>query len=151
VYASLLGKSRVDVLVLDDFLLNPMTDIERRDLLEVIKDRYDKTSTVIMTQMPTKNWYEALSDPTIADAICDPARTQRSPAQAERPVNAAKKPWRLNPNPPNPSHSSRRSDHAQVLRNVRSSPIGMSAFERSRIIPWLEHKGSSPSLPSRPG
>jgi len=72
VYASLLGKlSRVDVLVLDDFLLNPMTDIERRDLLEVIEDRYDKTSTVIMTQMPTKTWHEALSDPTIADAICD--------------------------------------------------------------------------------
>lgn len=72
VYASLLGKlSRVDVLVLDDFLLNPMTDIERRDLLEVIEDRYDKTSTVITTQMPTKTWHEALSDPTIADAICD--------------------------------------------------------------------------------
>jgi DNA replication protein DnaC len=72
VYASLLGKlSRIDVLVLDDFLLNPMTDIERRDLLEVIEDRYDKTSTVITTQMPTKTWHEALSDPTIADAICD--------------------------------------------------------------------------------
>lgn len=72
VYASLLGKlSRVDVLVLDDFLLNPMTDIERRDLLEVIEDRYDKTSTVITTQMPTKTWHEALQDPTIADAICD--------------------------------------------------------------------------------
>ena len=71
VYASLLGKlSRIDVLVLDDFLLNPMTDIERRDLLEVIEDRYDRTSTVITTQMPTKTWHEALNDPTIADAIC---------------------------------------------------------------------------------
>jgi DNA replication protein DnaC len=59
------------VLVLDNFLLNPMTDIERRDLLEVIEDRYDKTSTVITTQMPTKTWHEALGDPTIADAICD--------------------------------------------------------------------------------
>jgi DNA replication protein DnaC len=38
---SLLGKlSRVDVLVLDDFLLNPMTDAERRSLLEVLEDRY---------------------------------------------------------------------------------------------------------------
>ena len=44
---------------------------KRRDLLEVIEDRYDKTSTVITTQMPTKTWHEALSDPTIADAICD--------------------------------------------------------------------------------
>ena len=71
-YASLLGKlSRVDVLVLDDFLLNPMTETERRDLLEVIEDRYDKSSTVITTQVPTKSWHEALNDPTIADAICD--------------------------------------------------------------------------------
>ena len=72
VYASLLGKlARLDVLVLDDFLLNPMNDTERRDLLEVMEDRYDKSSTVIATQMPTKTWHEALGDPTIADAICD--------------------------------------------------------------------------------
>jgi len=48
-----------------------MTDVERRDLLEVLEDRYDRTSTVITTQVPTKTWHEALSDPTIADAICD--------------------------------------------------------------------------------
>ena len=72
VYASLLGKlSRLDVLVLDDFLLNPMNDTERRDLLEVMEDRYDKSSTVIATQLPTKTWHEALGDATIADAICD--------------------------------------------------------------------------------
>jgi DNA replication protein DnaC len=71
-YASLLGKlSRIDVLVLDDFLLNSMTDSERRDLLEVVEDRYDRSSTVITSQMPTKTWHEALGDPTIADAICD--------------------------------------------------------------------------------
>jgi hypothetical protein len=45
--------------------------VERRDLLEVIEDRYDKSSTVIATQMPTKTWHEGLGDPTIADAICD--------------------------------------------------------------------------------
>lgn len=71
-YGALLGKlSRVDVLVLDDFLLNPMTDIERRDLLEVIEDRYDKSSTVMTSQLLTKTWHEAINDPTIADAICD--------------------------------------------------------------------------------
>jgi DNA replication protein DnaC len=57
--------------VLDDLLLNPMTESERRDLLEVVEDRYDRTSTVITSQMPTKTWHEALGDPTIADAICD--------------------------------------------------------------------------------
>jgi DNA replication protein DnaC len=69
-YSSLLGRvSRIDVLVLDDFLLNPMTDVERRGLLEMLEDRYDRTSTVITTQVPTKTWNEALVDPTIADAI----------------------------------------------------------------------------------
>lgn len=71
-YAVTLAKlAKVDVLVLDDFLLAPMTDTERRDLLEVLEDRYDKSSTVITTQVPTKSWHEALGDPTIADAICD--------------------------------------------------------------------------------
>ena len=48
-----------------------MNDVERRDLLEVLEDRYDKTSTVMTSQLPTKTWHDALNDPTIADAICD--------------------------------------------------------------------------------
>jgi DNA replication protein DnaC len=71
-YASTLARiARVDVLVLDDLLLSPMKETERRDLLEVIEDRYDRCSTVITSQLPTKSWHEALGDPTIADAICD--------------------------------------------------------------------------------
>jgi DNA replication protein DnaC len=37
----------------------------------VLEDRYDRASTVITTQVPTKTWHESLADPTIADAICD--------------------------------------------------------------------------------
>lgn len=71
-YTSALAKlSRIDVLVLDDFLLAPMKDSERRDLLEVLEDRYERTSTVITSQLPSKTWHAALGDPTIADAICD--------------------------------------------------------------------------------
>jgi DNA replication protein DnaC len=71
-YASTLAKiSRIDVVVLDDFLLTPMKDAERRDLLEVLEDRYGRASTIITSQMPTKTWHDALNDPTIADAICD--------------------------------------------------------------------------------
>jgi len=71
-YASLLSRlARVDVLVLDDFLIAPLKDTERRDLLEILEDRYDRSSTVVTSQVPTKNWHEALADPTIADAICD--------------------------------------------------------------------------------
>ena len=71
-YTSTLARmAKIDVLVLDDFLLAPMTDVERRDLLEVLEDRYGKSSTVITSQLPTKTWHETLGDPSIADAICD--------------------------------------------------------------------------------
>lgn len=71
-YAALLQRiAKADVLILDDFLIAPLKDQERRDLLEVLEDRYDKGSTVITTQVPTKTWHESLADPTIADAICD--------------------------------------------------------------------------------
>jgi len=63
--------ARFDVLVLDDFLIGPLKDAERRDLLEVLEDRYDRCSTVITSQLPTKTWHDTLADPTIADAICD--------------------------------------------------------------------------------
>jgi DNA replication protein DnaC len=71
-YVSELGRlSRFDVLVLDDFLSAPMKDTEKRDLLEVLEDRYDHCSTVITSQLPPKTWHDTLADPTIADAICD--------------------------------------------------------------------------------
>jgi DNA replication protein DnaC len=71
-YSAMLAKlARIDVLVLDDFLLAPMKDSERRDILEVLEDRYERVSTVITSQVPTKTWHAALNAPTIADAICD--------------------------------------------------------------------------------
>jgi len=71
-YTQTLAKlAKTSVLVLDDFLLAPMTDVERRDLLEVLEDRYDQSSTVITSQLPTKSWHQAIGEATIADAICD--------------------------------------------------------------------------------
>jgi DNA replication protein DnaC len=71
-YTTVLARfARIDVLVLDDFLLAPMKDSELRDLLEILEDRYDKSSTVITSQLPTGKWHEQLSEPTLADAICD--------------------------------------------------------------------------------
>ena len=69
--ATLSRLSKLDVLVLDDFLIAPMKESERRDLLEVLEDRYDQRSTVVASQVPTKSWHEMLADPTVADAICD--------------------------------------------------------------------------------
>lgn len=69
--ATLSRLAKLDVLVLDDLLLAPLKDAERRDLLEVLEDRYDQRSTVVTSQVPTKSWHEMLADPTVADAICD--------------------------------------------------------------------------------
>jgi DNA replication protein DnaC len=63
--------SRVQLLIIDDFLLSPLVDWERKDLLEVIEDRYQVGATVIASQCPIKDWHPNLGDPTLADAICD--------------------------------------------------------------------------------
>jgi DNA replication protein DnaC len=62
---------RAQILVVDDFGLAPLTDPERRDLLEVIEDRHGATSTIVTSQLPIDNWHEHIGDPTIADAILD--------------------------------------------------------------------------------
>lgn len=68
----LLGKlARADVLVLDDWAMAPVTDAERRDLLEVLDDRYGTRSTIVTSQLTHKRWHEHIADPTHADAICD--------------------------------------------------------------------------------
>lgn len=64
-----LGK--VDVLIIDDFLITPLSDWERRDTLEIVEDRYGSGATIITSQCPTKQWHPAIGDPTLADAICD--------------------------------------------------------------------------------
>jgi len=63
--------SRVQLLIIDDFLLTTPADIEQRDLLEVIEDRYQLGSTIIASQCPISDWHPNLGDPTLADAICD--------------------------------------------------------------------------------
>lgn len=62
---------KVQLLIIDDLLLTPLSDPERRDLMEIIEDRYSAVSTVIASQCPTKDWHQNIGDPTIADAICD--------------------------------------------------------------------------------
>ncbi|MEO6866807.1 MAG: IS21-like element helper ATPase IstB [Gaiellales bacterium] len=63
--------AKTHVLVLDDFGLAPLTDPQRRDLLEVIEDRHGLRSTIITAQLPVNTWHETIGDPTIADAILD--------------------------------------------------------------------------------
>lgn len=71
-YARLLAKlAKADVLVLDDWGLGSLKEVQRHDLLEVLEDRYGKLSTVVTSQLPTSKWHEWIGDPTLADGILD--------------------------------------------------------------------------------
>lgn len=71
-YPQLLRRlAKAQVLILDDFAIEPMTAPQRRDLLEVIEDRYKVSSTVITTQLAIDQWHAAIGDATVADSICD--------------------------------------------------------------------------------
>jgi DNA replication protein DnaC len=71
-YVRLLTKlARLDVLLIDDWGLAPVQDTERRDLLEILEDRYGVRSTIVTSQLPPAQWHDYLSDATLADAIGD--------------------------------------------------------------------------------
>jgi DNA replication protein DnaC len=62
---------RMKLLIIDDWGLNPFTDEERRDFLEIMEDRHEVRSTIIATQLPIDMWHDIIGDQTFADAICD--------------------------------------------------------------------------------
>jgi DNA replication protein DnaC len=69
--SKLASLARIDLIVLDDWLITPLSEAGRRDLLEILDDRYDRKSTMIAAQLPPEHWHEAIGEPTLADAILD--------------------------------------------------------------------------------
>jgi DNA replication protein DnaC len=64
--------AKIDLLILDDWGLEPPSATDCKDLLEILDDRYDARSTLITSQLPIEHWHTYLgSNPTIADAILD--------------------------------------------------------------------------------
>ena len=63
--------SKLDMLILDDWGLEPLKAAQRNDLMEIMDDRHGSTSTVIISQLPTDQWYQSIGDNTLADAILD--------------------------------------------------------------------------------
>lgn len=71
-YTNLLKKfSRFHLLILDDFAMTPLSSDEAASLFEIIEDRTEINSTIITSQLPVKEWYDILNNPTIADALLD--------------------------------------------------------------------------------
>jgi DNA replication protein DnaC len=63
--------AKAQVLVLDDFGMEPLTATQRKELLEVMDDRYRLGSTIVTSQLEPGDWHPVIGDPTVADAICD--------------------------------------------------------------------------------
>ena len=62
---------RADLLVLDDFGIQPFDAGGRMNLMDIVEDRYGKKSTLITSQVPVKDWYDIIGEKTIADAVLD--------------------------------------------------------------------------------
>jgi len=63
--------SRIQLLMLDDWGLEALSAAHRNDLMEIMDDRYGTHSTVVLSQLPTDQWYASIGDNTLADAILD--------------------------------------------------------------------------------
>jgi DNA replication protein DnaC len=63
--------TRANLLILDDWGPEPLTPEQRRDLLEIIEDRYDAGATMMTSQLPVDQWHQVIGEPTLADAILD--------------------------------------------------------------------------------
>ena len=71
-YLKVLDKlQKVDLLLLDDWGLEGFKGKQITDLLDVIEDRYERRSTVIISQLPVNQWYDLMDNPTVADALLD--------------------------------------------------------------------------------
>ncbi len=63
--------AKIQLLIIDDWGLETLTPAQRNDLMEIMDDRHGDTSTVVISQLPTDQWYAAIGDNTLADAILD--------------------------------------------------------------------------------
>jgi DNA replication protein DnaC len=63
--------SKTELLILDDFGLEPLKQTQRNDLLEIMDDRYGHSCTLVLSQLPTTEWHTSIGDATLADAILD--------------------------------------------------------------------------------
>ena len=94
--------TKADLLILDDWGPDRFTASQRRDLMEIVEDRYGVGSTLITSQLPVEAWHEVIGEPTFADAILDrivhnayrfalegPSMRKPEAAEADAPANGA--------------------------------------------------------------
>ena len=69
VRATVATLERTRLLIIDDWGPEPLTAEQRRDLMEIVDDRYEKGSLLITSQVPVRRWHEVIGEPTFGDAI----------------------------------------------------------------------------------
>lgn len=67
----IINLEKYDLLIWDDFGLQPMDDKTRLAMLQILEERYERKSVIIASQLPIAKWYDYIGDPTLADAIMD--------------------------------------------------------------------------------
>ena len=82
---------RQDLLILDDFGIQPFDQASRASLLEIIEDRHGKRSTIITSQLPVKQWHDVIGEKTIADAVLD--RIVHNAGRIELKGESLRKKW----------------------------------------------------------
>ena len=63
--------ARIQLLIFDDWLRDPLSRSQARDLLEILDDRYGRSATMVVTQVPVTEWHIRIPDPTLSDAVLD--------------------------------------------------------------------------------
>ena len=63
--------ARTNLLIFDDWLRDPLSRSQAKDLLEILDDRYARSATLVSTQVPVSDWHNRIPDPTIADSVLD--------------------------------------------------------------------------------
>lgn len=86
--------ARIDLLILDDWGPEKLTGEQRRDLLEIVEERYERRSTIVTSQVPVDRWYEIIGNPTIADAVLTGSSTTPGASSSAARACENKKPSR---------------------------------------------------------
>jgi len=63
--------AKIDLIILDDWMRDAITVSNAQDLLELLDDRFGRSSTIVASQVPIQEWHSRIPDPTLADAVLD--------------------------------------------------------------------------------
>ena len=153
-YARMLKSlARVQLLILDDLAITPLTAEQRRDLMEIVDDRHDRASTIVTSQVPVELWHEHIGNPTIADAVLD--RLVHGPNRIELKGESMRKLRAAKPGLTKKTTSSPTSP-ARDTHCYPAGIIGMPGWLRSEQVAgfnrnrWLQSSECAATLAIRP-